>query len=174
MQTSLWDGIPTHVLFAHFVVVLVPLAALAAVACAVWPPVLRRFGLVLPLLALVCVVLVPFTTGAGSWLEEHVPENGLVERHEEAGEGVLPWTVALLVVSVLLWWVYRRAMARAAVGGGAEDREPAGPHVLVRLLAVLLTLIIAAGAGYATYDAGHSGAKAAWHRPEQRRWGRQG
>ncbi|MFE6691024.1 DUF2231 domain-containing protein [Streptomyces sp. NPDC057743] len=173
MQTSLFDGIPTHVLFAHFVVVLVPLTAVAAVACAVWPLVLRRFGLVLPLLGLVCVGLVPFTTGSGTWLEEHVRENDLVERHAEAGEQVLPWTVGLLVVSVLLWWVYR-SRTPSAPEGGAEARESAGPRLVVRLLGVLVTLGVAAGAGYTVYDAGHSGAKAAWHQPVQRRLGQQG
>ncbi|MFF9482763.1 DUF2231 domain-containing protein [Streptomyces sp. NPDC014733] len=172
MQTSLFDGIPTHVLFAHFVVVLVPLTALAAVACAVRPLVLRRFGLVLPLLALVCVVLVPFTTGSGTWLEEHVQENDLVERHAEVGEQLLPWTVALLAVSILLWWAHRRRTSPAPEDG-AGTRESAGPRLVVRLLGVMVTLVVAAGAGYVTYDAGHSGAKAAWHQPVQRRLGQQ-
>ncbi|WP_310718083.1 hypothetical protein [Streptomyces lydicus] len=38
----------------------------------------------------------------------------------------------------------------------------------------LVTLIVAAGAGCTTYEAGHSGAKAAWHNPEQRGLGQQG
>ena len=34
---SLVNGLPAHVLLVHFVVVLVPLTALAVVVCAVWP-----------------------------------------------------------------------------------------------------------------------------------------
>lgn len=64
MGLDLINGVPAHVLFVHVVVVLIPLTALALVLCAVWPSVMRRFGLALPVLALVSLVSVPLTTDA--------------------------------------------------------------------------------------------------------------
>jgi len=60
------DGLPAHVLLVHFVVVLVPLTALAAVVCAVRPQYARRLGLTLPALGLVSLALVPVTTTRAS------------------------------------------------------------------------------------------------------------
>lgn len=62
MEPTLINGIPAHPLLVHAVVVLLPLAALCLVACAAWPPIMRRFGLALPALALVALVFVPLTT----------------------------------------------------------------------------------------------------------------
>lgn len=75
MGPHLINGIPAHVLFVHVVVVLVPLTALCLVLCAVWPSTMRRFGVALPMLALVSLVSVPLTTNAGEWLERHVDSN---------------------------------------------------------------------------------------------------
>lgn len=36
------NGLPSHVLFVHFIVVLAPLTALLAILCAVWP--VRNFS----------------------------------------------------------------------------------------------------------------------------------
>lgn len=47
MGPVLVNGLPSHVLLVRVVVVLVPLTALSLVACAVWPSVMRRFGLAL-------------------------------------------------------------------------------------------------------------------------------
>lgn len=62
---DLINGIPAHVLLVHVVVILVPLTALALILCAAFPSVMRRFGLALPVLALVSLVSVPLTTEAG-------------------------------------------------------------------------------------------------------------
>ncbi|MCF4136294.1 hypothetical protein L1856_04490 [Streptomyces sp. Tue 6430] len=44
LSLSLVNGLPAHVLFVHFVIVLVPLSALAVVAGAIWPGAARRMG----------------------------------------------------------------------------------------------------------------------------------
>jgi hypothetical protein len=38
------NGLPSHVLFVHFIVVLVRLTALLAILCAVWPASRRRLA----------------------------------------------------------------------------------------------------------------------------------
>lgn len=154
---SLVNGLPAHVLLVHFVVVLVPLAALALVACATWPGAAQRMGLVLPLLALVTLASVPVTTGAGEWLEEHVAADALVRRHAELGDGLLPWAGGLFLLAVVVWWTGRR---NATAGASRGARWSATP---VRIAVAVLSLAVATGAVVDVYRIGDSGAKAAWH-----------
>ncbi|MEU4085189.1 DUF2231 domain-containing protein [Streptomyces aureus] len=154
---SLVNGLPAHVLLVHFVVVLVPLTALALVVCAIWPAAARRLGLVLPLLALVTLLSVPLTSNAGEWLEGHVADNALVRRHAELGDGLLPWAGGLFVLAAVLWWKVGRTPATAA------SETPRRPGTPVRVAAAVLSLVVAAGAVVDVYRIGDSGAKAAWH-----------
>ncbi|WP_234532571.1 DUF2231 domain-containing protein [Streptomyces shenzhenensis] len=156
---SLINGLPAHVLFVHIVVVLVPLAALALVAAAISPRVARRMGVVLPVLALVALVCVPLTTQAGEWLERHVDDNALVERHAELGDGLLPWALGLFVLAALVWWGAR------ATSEARQDAKGAGfwSGTPVRVAAMVLSVVVAAGAVVDVYRIGDSGAKAAWH-----------
>jgi hypothetical protein len=156
---DLINGIPAHVLLVHLVVVLVPLTALALILCAVFPSVMRRFGLALPALALVSAACVPLTTQAGEWLERHVDSNALVREHAELGDQLLPWAGGLFLVATVVWWVYRRAARRAA-----DAVRPTGKVAIpVRIAAVMLSLAVGVGAGVQVYRIGDSGAKAAWH-----------
>ncbi|MEU2287462.1 hypothetical protein ABZ614_37075 [Streptomyces sp. NPDC013178] len=83
---SLVNGLPAHVLFVHFVVVLVPLTALALVISALSPKAAWRLGLILPILAFATLATVPLTTQAGEWLERHVASDPLVRKHAELDE----------------------------------------------------------------------------------------
>ncbi|MFD4510195.1 DUF2231 domain-containing protein [Streptomyces sp. NPDC058457] len=155
---TLVNGLPAHVLLVHLVVVLVPLTALALVLAAVSRRVARRMGVVLPLLALVSLVSVPLTTQAGEWLERHVTDSALVQRHAELGDGLLPWAAGLFFLAALVWWGARAtAEPRPDVMGTAI--WSAAP---VRVAAVVLSLVVAAGAVVDVYRIGDSGAKAAW------------
>ncbi|MER5408763.1 DUF2231 domain-containing protein [Streptomyces sp. NPDC002769] len=161
MGLDLINGVPAHVLFVHVVVVLIPLTALALVLCAIWPSVMRRFGLALPVLALVALVSVPLTTDAGEWLERHVGSDALVRRHAELGDELLPWGIALFLVAAAVWWTYRRADNRAAEATGPTTRTTVATPL--RIAASVLSLVIGVGAGVQVYRIGDSGAKAAWH-----------
>jgi hypothetical protein len=154
---SLVNGLPAHILLVHFVIVFVPLTALAVVVGALWPAAARRMGVVLPLFALVTLMSVPLATEAGEWLERHVESDSLVRRHAELGDGLLPWAGGLFAVAVVVWWVARRA---AAAGSARGTRRSAG---LVRIAAAVLSLVVSAGAVVDVYRIGDSGAKAAWH-----------
>jgi hypothetical protein len=150
---SLVNGLPAHILLVHFVVVLVPLTALALVVCAVWPGVARRMGVVLPVLALVTLVSVPLTTEAGEWLESHVTSSALIRRHTELGDGLLPWALGLFVLAAAVWWTARRKPA---------ERDGARSASVIRIAAAVLSVAVAAGAVVDVYRIGDSGAKAAW------------
>lgn len=159
---GLINGVPAHVLMVHAVVVLVPLTALALVVCAVWPQVMRRFGVALPVLALVSLIAVPLTTDSGEWLQERVAETSLVERHTGLGDELLPWAVGLLVVAAAVWFVYRRAEATATPAPGAAQGAAPALGTRLRVVAVVLSVAVAAGAIVQVYRIGDSGAKATW------------
>ncbi|MEU8712456.1 DUF2231 domain-containing protein [Streptomyces sp. NPDC048663] len=156
---TLINGLPAHVLLVHLVVVLVPLTALALVGAAISRRAARRMGIVLPLLALISLVSVPLTTSAGEWLERHVTDDALVERHAELGDGLLPWAVGLFLLASLVWWISRAATEPRpdATGKAIWSAKP------VRVAALVLSLVVAAGAVVDVYRIGDSGAKAAWH-----------
>ncbi|KPI19043.1 hypothetical protein OK074_1507 [Actinobacteria bacterium OK074] len=159
MSLTVINGLPAHVLFVHFVIVLVPLSALALVVCAAWPGGARRLGLLLPVLALVTLASVPLATHAGEWLEQHVGSDPLVRKHAELGDGLLPWAAGLFVLSAAVWWTARRSAP-------APDGTPGtawSPSLLVRGAVVALALAVAVGAMVDVYRIGDSGAKAAWH-----------
>lgn len=148
MSLTVINGLPAHVLFVHFVIVLVPLSALALVVCAAWPSSARRLGLVLPALALVTLASVPLATHAGEWLESHVGTDPLISKHAELGDGLLPWAIGLFLLSALVWWAARR---------------PATASRLVRFGVLAVCLAVSVGAVVDVYRIGDSGAKAAWH-----------
>ncbi|SEO17999.1 DUF2231 domain-containing protein [Actinacidiphila rubida] len=160
MSPTVVNGLPAHILFVHFVVVLVPLTALAVVAAAVRPAWARRMGVVLPVTALVTLALVPVTTHAGEWLEKRAGHGALLERHTELGDTLLPWATGLFLVATAVWWTARRTAPAAA-------RDGAAPSGLLtagwfRAAAVVLSVVVAAGAVVDVYRIGESGAKAAW------------
>ncbi|MFD4523066.1 DUF2231 domain-containing protein [Streptomyces sp. NPDC058470] len=166
MGPTLINGLPAHVLLVHFVVVLVPLTALALVAATVWTTWIRRLGVVLPLLALVTLISVPITTNAGEWLEKRIPSDPLVRKHTDLGDTLLPWVVALFVVAVAVWWFGRRAMAhssahmRTHARAGLSGAVPLG--MPVRVAAIVLSVVVAAGSVVQVYRIGDSGAKSTW------------
>ncbi|MFJ9898354.1 DUF2231 domain-containing protein [Streptomyces sp. NPDC091280] len=155
---SLVNGLPAHILLVHFVVVLVPLTALALVVAAIRPNVARRMGIVLPLTALVTLVSVPLTTQAGEWLERHVGDTALVRRHTELGDGLLPWAGGLFLLAAVVWWAARRT----AASGTSSEAGPRRSATSVRVVVAVLSLVVAAGAVVDVYRIGDSGAKAAW------------
>ncbi|MFD8620084.1 DUF2231 domain-containing protein [Streptomyces sp. NPDC059513] len=164
MEPTLINGIPAHPLLVHAVVVLLPLAALCLVACAAWPPIMRRFGLALPALALVALVFVPLTTNAGEWLEERVQETSLLEKHTELGDGLLPWAVGVFVTATAIWFAYRRASSSGIPSFSTEldAAAMARPRTLVWVIAVVLSVAVAAGSIVQVYRIGDSGAKSVW------------
>ena len=171
------DGLPVHVLLVHAVVVLVPLCAALLVAAACSETVRTRLGVALPALAALCVVLVPVTTEAGEHLERLVGSSPLVEAHAELGEGLLPWTVGLLVLSLFVAARSRWLGQKRAPQPPAESLDaPTGGSTLLaphraaqttalpalRVAVAVLSLLVAAGAVVQVVRTGESGARAVW------------
>ncbi|BBX68867.1 DUF2231 domain-containing protein [Mycolicibacterium psychrotolerans] len=144
-------GLPAHALLVHGVVVLAPLTAILAILCAVWPAARARFVWLVVALAAVNLVLTPLTTSAGEWLynleSEHRP---ILEKHEELGETMIYYSVALLAVAI--------AIAVLHVLAHRTDRTRTVATVVVAVAAVLVGVSSIVG----VVGIGHSGAEAKW------------
>ena len=143
-------GVPLHPLVVHAVVVLIPLAATGLLAISVVPRWRARYGVLVVTAALVGTALVPVATTSGEELEDIRPDSSVLERHTELGETALWGAIALLLVSVVLWWWGRRAERNAQPASGLSVLL-AVPGVVVGL-AVLVQFVLI----------GHSGADAVW------------
>lgn len=147
---STFNGLPAHVLFVHFIVVLAPLTAVLAILCAVWPAARRRLVWLVAALSVVTAVLTPLTTEAGEWLEHRVERSALLHTHTELGDTMIYFSAALLVAAALLVVLHLRESRGRAVS---------------TVLSVAVAVVVAA-AGVATvvqvYRIGDSGAKATW------------
>ena len=109
------NGLPSHVLFVHFIVVLAPLTALLAILCAVWPAARRRVVWLVLGLAVVNAALTPITTHAGEWLENRVGRSPRLHTHTELGDTMLYFSIALLVAAILLALLRVRASRSGSV-----------------------------------------------------------
>jgi hypothetical protein len=75
------------------------------------------------LIAAAALVSVPITTDAGDWLEHHLPRTASLQIHTELGDYMLPWAIALFVVStvVAVRELLRAREASAHQVGGVGD-----------------------------------------------------
>jgi len=150
------NGVPLHPLVIHAVVVLVPMAALAAVALAVprwrW---LARWPALLLTLGATASAFVATRTGE-DLMESRGLESPLVETHEEWGERLMiaMWIFAVIVVVAFL------VLPHVTRLSGGKDRE-AMVAALEKPLMVLLPLAAVAVLVLVVIT-GDAGAKAVW------------
>jgi hypothetical protein len=149
------NGLPTHVLLVHAVVVLVPMASAAVIASAWSAPLRRRLGALTPLLALAVLVLVPITANAGEWLRDDrkLGELKQVREHADLGEWLWPWVLALFVLALTGFLLGRRTVDPTVTASGRS-----GPLLVVAVLAT----VVAVGATVHTFRVGESGSRAVW------------
>ncbi|AGW41605.1 hypothetical protein O159_15540 [Leifsonia xyli subsp. cynodontis DSM 46306] len=151
------NGLPLHPLLVHFVVVLVPLAAICAVLVPIWPAARRRLGIVTPLLALLNMALVPIVTDAGEWLQKRVPPTPLIEQHAALGRMLYPWVIAVFVFAAVQWSWFSFF--------DREDSPRRPPAVVRRVVTVVLAAIalgLAIGSTVEVILIGEAGARAIW------------
>jgi hypothetical protein len=144
-------GLPAHPLVVHAAVVLLPLAAVATLACAAIPRARRVYAPIALGLALVAMIAVGLAQGSGEALEEQVDETELVEEHTEQGERVLPWAIGVTVAAMAV-------TAAPAIG----QRRPRLSARTVTAVVVASSLVAGAGAIWTVVEVGHSGAEATW------------
>lgn len=152
------NGLPGHPLLVHFIVVLAPLTAVLAILCVLWPAARRRLVWLVLALAGVTAALTPITAEAGEWLEHRVKKSALLEVHEELGDTLVWFSLALLVAAILLAVLHLRAERGTPL--------PKGLGVLV----AIFVIVAGVAAAVQVYRVGHSGAESVWgdkmHRSE--------
>lgn len=153
------NGLPLHPLIVHFVVIVVPLAALCLLLSAFWPAARKRLGIVTPIVALAALISIPLAEQAGEALEEQVAETALTEIHTDLGESLLPWAIALFLVAAAHWAWYR-----FFTGDTALAKRVSSPAVrtTVTVVFMVLAVVVAIGAVVMTVIIGESGARAVW------------
>ena len=158
-------GVPAHPFFVHIPVVLIPLAAVGVIVMTIRTSWWERYKWATLTVAGVGAVGAIIAAGTGEELEAAVEDTAprqLLRAHVEAGE--VSRTVSIMFFAVLLVGVVvlpllmRRRNASGAVGA---------PHVVtsprwLRNVVSLVLVVVALGASWAVYDAGHTGARSVW------------
>ncbi len=145
-------GLPAHVLFVHFLVVLAPLTALLAITCALWPAG-RRGSLVwlTVLLATVTTVLTPITTHAGGWLYDlRRNPDPILRKHAELGDTMIYFAVALLIVAIGLLLL------------GLAERRSGSRRPAIKVTVAIVAVTVGTAAMIQTYRIGDAGAQSVW------------
>jgi uncharacterized membrane protein len=143
-------SLPTHVLVSHFVVVLIPLTAIATIAIALRKPWRDKYAAPLAIGNVVMLALTFVTMRAGEDLKDRYRALGDAQTpkfdHEKLGQTLVWIMVALAVVSLAIWALEpMRAKAPAAVMG----------------LAGIVALLATSSIVFAVL-AGHTGAESRW------------
>lgn len=144
-------GLPAHALLVHAIVVLAPLTAFLGILCAFWPAARQRFVWLVLALATVNLALTPLTVEAGEWLyDRQSTHSAILETHEERGETMIYFSVALLVMAI--------AIAVLHLLSKRSDK----PRKAAAILVAVLTLAVGAASIVGVARIGHSGAEAVW------------
>lgn len=102
-------------------------------------------------LAAVNLVLTPLTTSAGEWLyNREDSHSAILEAHEERGETMIYFSVALLVMAIAIAALH----VRAARSGKPQKGIAIGVAVLALVIGVATTVQVV--------RIGHSGSEAKW------------
>ncbi|MCP2262382.1 hypothetical protein LX15_006119 [Streptoalloteichus tenebrarius] len=166
------DGIPLHPLVVHAVVVLLPLAAVGAIAAAARQAWRRRYGPAVLAVTALAVLATPIAQRTGEQLRTPltaVAPNPLIARHEELGRQLLPVALGLGVALVLLLVAGRladreRTADQAGRTAPADDAPVAVPRTWRRIAlgAAVLVVVLAVATVVQVVRAGHSGSVAVW------------
>ena len=164
-------GLPAHPLFAHIPVVLIPLAAVGAVAM-LWPGVRDRIGWVVVGLVFVAGIACQAAISSGQTLREYVRETSLMRSHVRMGESIRPWVLLMFLALLGVMLVARRAQQhRAAATESPHRRADRRTHDRLKYAGIALTalsLLFSAVAVVTVVRIGHSGSKAVWERTQVR------
>jgi hypothetical protein len=151
MTLTTISGLPAHVLLVHGLVVLAPLTALLEILCALLPAARRHLVWLVLALAAVTTLLTPITASAGEWFydQQHHPRD-ILNTHADRGNTMIYFSVALLVVAVLLALLHRREV-RAAT-----------PNLAVKVAVAVIAIVVGLASIVQVVRIGDSGARAVW------------
>lgn len=140
------SGLPLHPLAVHAVVVLLPLMCLVTIAAAFWAP-LRRHALAVAVVNAGVFAAAFVAKESGERLFARVTQfqeaDSTLTTHTTWGDRLPLMALALLAVSVVVWWTSTRRPALVTVAGIAA--------VVVALGTLGMTVVV-----------GDTGARAVW------------
>ncbi|WP_432939929.1 DUF2231 domain-containing protein [Kribbella sp. CA-253562] len=153
-----FGDLPLHVLVIHAAVVLLPVAALLAIAFAVvprWRWLLRWPALLLGLGALVVAYV---AKESGEAFVAAIPElEPAVKVHEERGD-LLFWYVLVFAVLVVAAFLLLAGPSALASGKGAKATKSRPLELVISAAIVVVGVLVI----YQTIRTGDAGAKAVW------------
>lgn len=152
-------GLPAHILLIHAVVVLAPIAGLAAIVYAAAPRWRSYLAWPLGVLSLGLVPVSLLTAQAGEQLQKARPSSALIREHAEQGDVLKAVSVVFFVVIAATLVVSYEPIGRRFAFLGSLRTNRAVRTTL---------LVVAAAAGaffiYQSIITGHSGAASVWAR----------
>ena len=168
--TTIYSGLPAHPLFLHIPVILIPVAAMGALAFAARPGWIERYGIAVAALTVGALAATVLTVGAGLALSSALHLNGggtarsfgpgaLVARHAHAALILRALMIAFTAAIVLTVFAHRIA-AEQSTGEARSDRVFTRARTLALLRAVVAVLAVACV--YFVFHTGDLGAKAVW------------
>jgi hypothetical protein len=164
--TTIYSGLPAHAQFLHVPVILIPVATIGALALAIRPRWIKRYGVALAAVAVAALAGTFLTVGAGlalrSALHLHPGSVGpaaLITRHANAAMILRYLMIAFTAVAIAAVLAHRIASGRRTEWLWL-DRSLARTGTLRILRAALAALAIACA--YFVFHTGELGAKAVW------------
>jgi len=144
-------GLPAHVLLVHAMVVLAPLTALLEILCALWPAARRRLLWLVLAFAVATTALTPISVNAGEWLYDRESHHrDILNTHAARGGWMIYFSIAMLVVAVVLALVHWRESRSAKPGMGTN------------VVVAILTIAVGAASIVQVVRIGDSGARSVW------------
>jgi hypothetical protein len=163
--TTIYSGLPSHPLFLHIPVILIPAATIWALVLVARPAWFVRSGVLLGIVTVVALAGTFLTIGAGEALRNALHLNGgfgpaaLVARHAHAASILRLLLIAFTAVLIVALLAHRIA-AGMATGQAALDDLLHRPAMLISLRVLLGVLAVACA--YFVFHTGDLGAKAVW------------
>jgi len=150
-------GLPAHILLVHAVVVLGPIAGLAAVVYAAAPAWRRYLAWPLGVLSLGLVPVALVTAQAGEQLEETRGVTPMIREHAEQGDLLKIVSIIFFVlVAAMIVVSYEPIGRRLAFLGRVRENR------IVRLVLLVAGALAGAFFLYQSIVTGHSGAASVW------------
>lgn len=152
-------GLPAHILLIHAVVVLAPIAGLAAIVYAAAPRWRGYLAWPLGVLSLGLVPVSLLTAQAGEQLQKARPSSALIREHAEQGDVLKAVSVVFFVVIAATLIVSYEPIGRRFAFLG-----PLRTHRGVRMAMLVLAAVAGGFFVYQSVITGHSGAASVWAR----------
>jgi uncharacterized membrane protein len=144
-------GLPAHPLLVHLIVVLAPGTAVLEILGALWPAARRRQVWLVLFMAALLTAMTPVTTDAGEWLySTHKHPGAILQTHAHLGGTMIYFSVALLVVAVVL-------AALHLVEGRSDKRR-----LIANIAVAVLALVVGTASIVQVVRIGDAGSRSVW------------